>query len=157
MLTYFVIFCTILPRNHPSILIQWQKLPILKTTSARSTERAHPYAPGHVYRQTGRRLGADDGIYILLKEVIDNSIDEYVMGHGRDIDLKIEEGLVSIRDYGRGIPLGKVVDCVSKINTGGKYDSKAFKKSVGLNGVGTQSRECPFGKLPGNIHPGRQS
>jgi topoisomerase-4 subunit B len=81
----------------------------------------------------------DDGIYILLKEVIDNSIDEFVMGNGRYIDIEIEDGKISVRDYGRGIPLGKVVDCVSKINTGGKYDSKAFKKSVGLNGVGTKA------------------
>jgi topoisomerase-4 subunit B len=81
----------------------------------------------------------EDGIYILLKEVIDNSIDEFVMGNGKNIDISIEQGKVFIRDYGRGIPLGKVVDCVSKINTGGKYDSKAFKKSVGLNGVGTKA------------------
>jgi topoisomerase-4 subunit B len=81
----------------------------------------------------------DDGIYILLKEVIDNSIDEYVMGHGKQIDIKIGEGKVEVRDFGRGIPLGKVVDVVSKINTGGKYDSKAFKKSVGLNGVGLKA------------------
>ncbi|MBX7225747.1 MAG: type IIA DNA topoisomerase subunit B [Chitinophagales bacterium] len=81
----------------------------------------------------------DDGIYVLLKEIIDNSIDEHVMGHGKQIDLEIKEGKVTIRDYGRGIPLGKVIDCVSKINTGGKYDSKAFQKSVGLNGVGTKA------------------
>jgi len=81
----------------------------------------------------------EDGIYILVKEVIDNSIDEFVMGNGKNIDISIEHGRVFIRDYGRGIPLGKVVDCVSKINTGGKYDSKAFKKSVGLNGVGTKA------------------
>jgi topoisomerase-4 subunit B len=81
----------------------------------------------------------DDGIYVLLKEVFDNSIDEHVMGHGRKIEVAITEEGVRIRDYGRGIPLGKVVDCVSKINTGGKYDSKAFKKSVGLNGVGTKA------------------
>eukprot|EP00903_Cladosiphon_okamuranus_P000444 g442.t1 len=87
----------------------------------------------------GDGSSADDGIYILLKEVIDNSIDEYVMGHGKQIEVNIGEGQVSIRDFGRGIPLGKVVDCVSKINTGGKYDSKAFKKSVGLNGVGTKA------------------
>ena len=95
--------------------------------------------PGMYIGKLGDGSAADDGIYILLKEVIDNSIDEYVMGHGRDIDIIIDEGVVSIRDYGRGIPLGKVVDCVSKINTGGKYDSKAFKKSVGLNGVGTKA------------------
>ncbi|MBK9982181.1 MAG: ATP-binding protein [Saprospiraceae bacterium] len=81
----------------------------------------------------------DDGIYVLLKEIIDNSIDEYVMGHGKQIDVEIKNGKVSVRDYGRGIPLGKVVECVAQINTGGKYDSKAFKKSVGLNGVGTKA------------------
>lgn len=95
--------------------------------------------PGMYIGKLGDGSAADDGIYILLKEVIDNSIDEYVMGHGRDIDIRIDDGVVTIRDYGRGIPLGKVVDCVSKINTGGKYDSKAFKKSVGLNGVGTKA------------------
>mgnify|MGYP003451258426 FL=1 len=78
-------------------------------------------------------------IYVLLKEVIDNSIDEYVMGHGKQIEVEIKGKKVTVRDYGRGIPLGKVVECVSKINTGGKYDSKAFKKSVGLNGVGTKA------------------
>ena len=82
---------------------------------------------------------ADDGIYVLLKEVIDNSIDEYTMGHGRTVEVAIKDDEVRVRDYGRGIPLGKVVDCVSKINTGGKYDSRAFKKSVGLNGVGTKA------------------
>jgi topoisomerase-4 subunit B len=81
----------------------------------------------------------DDGIYVLIKEIIDNSIDEYVMGNGRSIEVKISDHKVTVRDYGRGIPLGKVVDCVSKINTGGKYDSGAFTKSVGLNGVGTKA------------------
>lgn len=81
----------------------------------------------------------DDGIYVLVKEVIDNCIDEHVMGFGKTIDIKVSEHRVEVRDYGRGIPLGKVVDCVSKINTGGKYDSKAFQKSVGLNGVGTKA------------------
>ena len=95
--------------------------------------------PGMYIGKLGDGSSPDDGIYILLKEVIDNSIDEYVMGHGRQVDVNIEDGVVTIRDYGRGIPLGKVVDCVSKINTGGKYDSKAFKKSVGLNGVGTKA------------------
>jgi len=95
--------------------------------------------PGMYIGKLGDGSAADDGIYVLVKEVFDNSIDEYVMGHGKKIDVKIEEGQVEIRDYGRGIPLGKVVDCVSKINTGGKYDSKAFKKSVGLNGVGTKA------------------
>lgn len=82
---------------------------------------------------------ADDGIYILLKEVIDNSIDEFVMGHGKTIEVTVKDKHVRVRDYGRGIPLTKVVDCVSKINTGAKYDSVAFKKSVGLNGVGTKA------------------
>ena len=95
--------------------------------------------PGMYIGKLGDGSAADDGIYILVKEVIDNSIDEYVMGHGKNIEIGIEEGAVSIRDYGRGIPLGKVIDCVSKINTGGKYDSEAFKKSVGLNGVGTKA------------------
>jgi topoisomerase-4 subunit B len=87
----------------------------------------------------GDGTSPDDGIYILVKEVIDNSIDEFLMGNGKKIEININEGLVEVRDYGRGIPLGKVVDCVSKINTGGKYDSKAFQKSVGLNGVGTKA------------------
>src|SRR5699024_6860775 len=82
---------------------------------------------------------ADDGIYILIKEVVDNAIDEFMMGAGRKIEINVEEGMVSVRDYGRGIPLGKVVDVVSKINTGAKYDSKAFQKTVGLNGVGTKA------------------
>ncbi len=95
--------------------------------------------PGMYIGKLGDGSSPDDGIYILLKEVIDNSIDEYVMGHGRQIDVTIEDGTVKVRDYGRGIPLGKVVDVVSKINTGGKYDSKAFKKAVGLNGVGLKA------------------
>ncbi|MDX1476163.1 MAG: DNA topoisomerase IV subunit B [Saprospiraceae bacterium] len=95
--------------------------------------------PGMYIGKRGDGSSPDDGIYILLKEVIDNCIDEYVMGYGKRIDIEIEDGAVSVRDYGRGIPLGKVVDCVSRINTGGKYDSKAFKKSVGLNGVGTKA------------------
>ncbi|MDX1665752.1 MAG: ATP-binding protein, partial [Saprospiraceae bacterium] len=95
--------------------------------------------PGMYIGKLGDGSAADDGIYILLKEVIDNSIDEFVMGHGKTIEINVRKGTVSVRDYGRGIPLGKVVDCVSKINTGGKYDSKAFKKSVGLNGVGTKA------------------
>ncbi len=95
--------------------------------------------PGMYIGKLGDGSTPDDGIYILIKEVIDNCIDEYVMGFGKTIEIIAEEGEISIRDYGRGIPLGKVVDCVSKINTGGKYDSKAFKKSVGLNGVGTKA------------------
>ncbi len=95
--------------------------------------------PGMYIGKLGDGSGSDDGIYILVKEVIDNCIDEYVMGFGNKIDVEIDQQKVAIRDYGRGIPLGKVVECVSKINTGGKYDSKAFKKSVGLNGVGTKA------------------
>ena len=95
--------------------------------------------PGMYIGKLGDGSSPDDGIYILLKEVIDNSIDEFVMGYGKNIDIKIDDSALEIRDYGRGIPLGKVIDCVSKINTGGKYDSKAFKKSVGLNGVGTKA------------------
>jgi len=95
--------------------------------------------PGMYIGKLGDGSAADDGIYVLIKEVIDNSIDEFVMGNGRKIEVVVQKGLVVIRDYGRGIPLGKVVDVVSKMNTGGKYDSKAFKKSVGLNGVGTKA------------------
>ena len=95
--------------------------------------------PGMYIGKTGDGSAKDDGIYILVKEILDNSIDEYVMGHGKGIDIRITDHKVTVRDYGRGIPLGKVVDCVSKINTGGKYDSKAFQKSVGLNGVGTKA------------------
>jgi topoisomerase-4 subunit B len=100
----------------------------------------------HIRRRPGMYIGklgdgsqADDGIYVLLKEVIDNSIDEFMMGNGRKIEVNVSDELVSIRDYGRGIPLGKLVDVVSKMNTGAKYDSKAFKKSVGLNGVGVKA------------------
>lgn len=95
--------------------------------------------PGMYIGKLGDGSAADDGVYILMKEVIDNCIDEFVMGYGKKIDIKITDRSVSIRDYGRGIPLGKVVDAVSKMNTGAKYDSKAFKKAVGLNGVGTKA------------------
>jgi topoisomerase IV subunit B len=95
--------------------------------------------PGMYIGKLGDGSSADDGIYILLKEVLDNSIDEYVMGAGKTIEVSIQGNRVTVRDYGRGIPLGKVVDVVSKMNTGGKYDSRAFKKSVGLNGVGTKA------------------
>ena len=100
----------------------------------------------HIRRRPGMYIGklgdgafADDGIYVLLKEVMDNSIDEFMMGNGKIIEVGISEGVVSVRDYGRGIPLGKVVDVASKMNTGGKYDSDAFKKSIGLNGVGIKA------------------
>ena len=95
--------------------------------------------PGMYIGKLGDGSAPDDGIYVLVKEVMDNSIDEFVMGNGKKIEIKIEGEEVVIRDYGRGIPLGKVKDVVSKMNTGGKYDSKAFKKSVGLNGVGTKA------------------
>lgn len=95
--------------------------------------------PGMYIGKLGDGSSADDGIYILLKEILDNSIDEFRMKSGKRIEIKVDDGKVTIRDYGRGIPLGKVVDAVSKMNTGGKYDSKAFKKSVGLNGVGTKA------------------
>lgn len=95
--------------------------------------------PGMYIGKLGDGSTADDGIYILIKESIDNSIDEFVMGHGKTIEISIKDNIVKVRDYGRGIPLGKVVDCVSQINTGAKYDSKVFKKSVGLNGVGTKA------------------
>lgn len=95
--------------------------------------------PGMYIGKLGDGSAADDGIYVLVKEIMDNSIDEHTMGYGKAIDIKITEHRVEIRDNGRGIPLGKVVDCVSKINTGGKYDSGAFQKSVGLNGVGTKA------------------
>jgi topoisomerase-4 subunit B len=95
--------------------------------------------PGMYIGKLGDGSSADDGIYILLKEILDNSIDEFRMKSGKRIEIKLDDGKVTIRDFGRGIPLGKVVDAVSKMNTGGKYDSKAFKKSVGLNGVGTKA------------------
>ena len=95
--------------------------------------------PGMYIGKLGDGTSMDDGIYVLLKEVVDNCIDEFTMGFGKRVEIKIDKGSVSVRDFGRGIPLGKVVDVVSKINTGAKYDSKAFQKSVGLNGVGTKA------------------
>jgi len=95
--------------------------------------------PGMYIGKLGDGSSHDDGIYVLLKEIIDNSIDEYVMGNGKIIDVTIQEKQVTVRDYGRGMPLGKVIACVSKINTGAKYDSKVFKKAVGLNGVGSKA------------------
>lgn len=110
-------------------------------TSIRSLDwREHiRLRPGMYIGKLGDGSAHDDGIYVLLKEIIDNSIDEYVMGQGKRIDLQVTDHRVTVRDYGRGIPLGKVIDCVSKINTGGKYDSISFQKSVGLNGVGTKA------------------
>ena len=95
--------------------------------------------PGMYIGKLGDGSYADDGIYILLKEIIDNSIDEFIMGSGKKIEIKTNHFEILVRDYGRGIPLGKLIDVVSKMNTGGKYDSRAFKKSVGLNGVGTKA------------------
>ena len=100
----------------------------------------------HIRLRTGMYIGrlgdgsnVDDGIYVLIKEVIDNSIDEYIMGHGKIVKVQLKNGMVRIRDYGRGIPLGKVIECVSKINTGAKYNDEVFQFSVGLNGVGTKA------------------
>src|ERR1700693_1684655 len=95
--------------------------------------------PGMYIGKLGDGSSADDGIYVLLKEVMDNCIDEHTMGFGKYVDVVIKDKTVNVRDYGRGIPLGKVVDVVSKINTGAKYDSKAFQKAVGLNGVGIKA------------------
>ncbi|MEM6347446.1 MAG: DNA topoisomerase IV subunit B [Bacteroidota bacterium] len=117
------------------------KKPVYNEDSIKSLDwREHiRLRPGMYIGKLGDGSAQDDGVYILIKEVIDNSIDEYVMGHGNKIDITVQNGEVTVRDYGRGIPLGKVIDCVSRINTGGKYDSEAFKKSVGLNGVGTKA------------------
>src|SRR6184192_4268861 len=100
----------------------------------------------HIRLRTGMYIGRigdgthyDDGCYILLKEVVDNAIDEFIMGHGKEVQIEIKERSVSVRDFGRGIPLGKVIDCVSKINTGAKYNDDVFQFSVGLNGVGTKA------------------
>ena len=100
----------------------------------------------HIRLRTGMYIGRigdgshyDDGCYILLKEVIDNAIDEFIMGYGKEVQITIDGGTVTVRDFGRGIPLGKVVDCVSKINTGAKYNDEVFQFSVGLNGVGTKA------------------
>ncbi|MEF9950466.1 MAG: ATP-binding protein, partial [Mucinivorans sp.] len=95
--------------------------------------------PGMYIGKLGDGSQSDDGIYVLIKEVIDNSVDEYVMGHGRVVDIRLKDNEISVRDYGRGIPLGKLLEAASVLNTGAKYDSKAFKKSVGLNGVGIKA------------------
>ena len=95
--------------------------------------------PGMYIGKLGDGSSPDDGIYVLLKEVLDNAIDEYVMGHGKVVEITLRDGEMWVRDYGRGIPLGKLMDCAAKINTGAKYDSEAFKKSVGLNGVGIKA------------------
>jgi topoisomerase-4 subunit B len=110
----------------------------------------------HIRLRTGMYIGRigdgshyDDGCYILLKEVIDNAIDEFIMGYGKEVQLNIEGHTVSVRDFGRGIPLGKVVDCVSKINTGAKYNDDVFQFSVGLNGVGTKAVNALVQGIPG--------
>ena len=97
------------------------------------------HRPGMYIGRMGDGTHPDDGVYVLIKEVIDNSVDEFIMGCGRRIDVSIHDNLVKVRDYGRGIPLEKLVDCVSKINTGAKYNSDVFQFSVGLNGVGTKA------------------
>src|ERR1700722_2645985 len=95
--------------------------------------------PGMYIGRLGNGAHAEDGIYVLLKETIDNSVDEYTMGHGKKIEIELEGTRAKVRDYGRGIPLGKLLECVSVINTGAKYDSETFKKAVGLNGVGQKA------------------
>ena len=117
------------------------KAPIYNDDSIRSLDwKEHiRLRPGMYIGKLGDGSSVDDGIYVLVKEIMDNSIDEHMMGNGKSIDVKISDHKVEVRDFGRGIPLGKVIDCVSKINTGGKYDSGAFQKSVGLNGVGTKA------------------
>ena len=108
----------------------------IKTLSALEHIRLRP---GMYIGRMGDGSHPDDGIYILIKEIIDNSIDEFIMGHGKRVELSIEGNEVTIRDYGRGIPLDKVVECVSVMNTGGKYNDDVFKFSIGLNGVGTKA------------------
>ena len=107
--------------------------------------------PGMYIGKLGDGSSPDDGIYVLAKEVLDNCIDEYTMGYGKTVEITVEGKQVTIRDYGRGIPLGKVVDVVSKINTGAKYDSKVFQKSVGLNGVGTKAVNAGNNSLPDDL------
>src|SRR5271170_7999665 len=108
----------------------------IKTLS--STEHIR-LRPGMYIGRLGNGAHAEDGIYVLLKETIDNSIDEFAMGQGRKIEIELTERTLRVRDYGRGIPLGKLIDCVSVINTGAKYDSETFQKAVGLNGVGQKA------------------
>jgi topoisomerase IV subunit B len=112
--------------------------------------------PGMYIGRLGNGSHPDDGIYILLKEIIDNGVDEFIMGAGKVIEIAIaEDNTVTVRDYGRGIPLGKLVECVSVINTGAKYNTDAFQFSVGLNGVGTKAVNCPFQLLYGDLVSGR--
>jgi topoisomerase IV subunit B len=111
--------------------------------------------PGMYIGKLGDGSAADDGIYVLLKEVLDNSVDEFMMGHGKKIEVTIDQDKVCVRDYGRGIPLGKLNDVVSKMNTGAKYDSKVFKKSVGLNGVGIKAVNALSNDFHYQGHPGR--
>ncbi len=129
-------FCLYLRKFHKNMSAPEYSESDIKTLEWREHIRLRP---GMYIGKLGDGSSQDDGIYVLLKEVLDNSIDEYMMGNGRKIDVSIEGKEVRIRDYGRGIPLGKVLDVVSKMNTGAKYDSKAFKKSVGLNGVGVKA------------------
>lgn len=136
---YFLIFAFLL--NGSTIMAEDKNLFNYDEDSIKSLDwKEHiRLRPGMYIGKLGDGSSPDDGIYILIKEVVDNAIDEFMMGAGRRIDIDINDGEVRVRDFGRGIPLGKVVDVVSKINTGAKYDSKAFQKSVGLNGVGTKA------------------
>ena len=122
-------------QNSLNLTAQYDK-DAIKTLSPREHIRLRP---GMYIGKLGDGTQADDGIYVLLKEVVDNSIDEYIMGAGKRIEIRIEDNKVSVRDYGRGIPLEALSDAVSKMNTGGKYGGDAFKKSVGLNGVGVKA------------------
>ena len=112
----------------------------MKPVSVHSTgKNTSVSGPGCISANWETALHPDDGIYVLIKEIMDNSIDEFVMGFGKTIEVTIKDQQVCVRDYGRGMPLGKIVDCVSRINTGAKYDSSVFKKAVGLNGVGAKA------------------
>jgi topoisomerase IV subunit B len=109
--------------------------------------------PGMYIGKLGDGSSHDDGIYVLIKEIIDNSIDEFIMGNGKTIEVSINDKMITVRDFGRGIPLGKVVECVSRMNTGAKYEGKAFKKTVGLERCGNKSRECSFELFQHTIYP----
>ncbi len=133
--------------NLVAFLFTFHSVPVMTNQAAYNEDSIKSLEPReHIRLRPGMYIGKlgdgsapDDGIYVLVKEIMDNSIDEHMMGHGKVIEVLVEDASVEVRDYGRGIPLGKVVDCVSKINTGAKYDSNVFQKSVGLNGVGTKA------------------
>jgi topoisomerase IV subunit B len=134
LITLCIIFAKVFPANR--IMTEQYSEDSIRTLDWKEHIRMRP---GMYIGKLGDGASQDDGIYVLIKEVIDNAIDEFIMGYGKTIEVRIDEKQVTVRDYGRGVPLGKVVDCVSKINTGAKYDSKVFKKTVGLNGVGTKA------------------